>query len=260
MDDQGNIGGLDAHLGVTPKKVGPIKQFYRDFVMLMTEPRIFFEERYPSTSFTYALTFGVVTGWIAAFFSWLTRIVRHETLLDGLLKMRDKLHELPVWRNLPDNFWAQSTPERANMMPPWLIELFGIVLSPFQTVINLVFYGIVIFIGCYIFVPKISGGAHKDAVELKNVIRIVSFASAPILFASILGFLPFGLGNFFGWLYAFILLIFALSLRFRVSKLRAFAIVSLPGIFMAIFLACLIGVTAALFFGMIASLFSGMGS
>ena len=241
----------------SPKTVGPVKQFYRDFIMVLTEPRQFFEIRFPETSFTYALTFGILVGWIAAFLGWLTRIVRHENLNDGLMKMREKLQELPFWKNIPDNFWAQNVPETSKLFPAWLAELFGIILAPFQSLISLSLYGVVIFIGCYLLIPK-NDLAARDPVDVKSTIKIVSFACAPQILGAILGFLPAGLGSLVGALYSFFLLGFALSTRFRVSFLRAFGIIVLPGIVGLVTLGCVIGVFVTLFFGIIASLFGSM--
>jgi hypothetical protein len=250
-DGSGGDGG--GEIPSVPLHVGPVKQFYRDLIMVLTEPRIFFEVRYPETTFAYALTFGILVNWIAAFLGWLTRVVRHETLLDGFLKMRDRLQELPYWKNIPDNFWAQANPETAtNAFPPWAVELFGIIITPFQSLITLIFYGIMIFIGCYMLVPKDSS---RDGIELKNTIRIMSFTAAPVLVSAILGFLPFGLGTFFGGIYALVLLVFALSLRFRVSKLRSFGVVILPGILGTAVFSCLIGIFAALGIALFASFF-----
>ena len=246
-------GGGDSPFA--PKPIGPIKIFYRDLVMVLTEPRTFFESRYPQTSFTYALTFGIIVTWIAAFLSWLTRVVRHETLFDGLIKMREKLQELPFWKSVPENFWAQTSPDAGHMVPAWLAEMFGIVLAPFQALISLTIYGIVIFVGCYLLVPKTT---DRDSVEVKNTIKLVAFASAPQLISAVLGFLPIGLGPFIGAIYGFVLLVFALSIRYRVSGLRAFGIVILPGFVTLIAFGCLIGVFAGVLFGLFASLFGSM--
>jgi len=88
--------------------VGPIKQFYCDLVLVLTEPKLFFESRFSETSLSYALAFGIIVNWIAAALSWLTRTIRHETIFDSLIKMRETLQELPFWKNVPDNFWAHQ--------------------------------------------------------------------------------------------------------------------------------------------------------
>ena len=237
-----------------PLPIGPVKQFCRDLILVLTEPSIFFKTRYPETSFTYALAFGITVAWIATFLSWLTRIVRHETLLDGFLKMREKLQELPFWKNIPDSFWAQNTPQSSQILPTWLAEIFGIVLSPFQALISLTLSGVLIFLGCFLLVPK-TDPAMGDSVELKNTIKLVAFASSPILISAILGFLPFNFGAGIGWIYTLVLTVLALSIRFHVSTPRSFAIVVLPGIVTLMTLGCVIGLIAGVFFGLIASFF-----
>jgi hypothetical protein len=239
-----------------PPADGPVVQFYKDVVGSLTEPRKFFNERYPKISFVYALTFGVVVNWIADFLSWLTRMIRHETLLDGLLKMRDRLQELPGWKDLPPSIWAQQAPDHTSMFPAWMAEVFSVALSPFNSLFRIFISGLVIWLGVYFLVPREQTYPARDSYEVKNVIKIIALTSAPSLISSILGFLPFGLGSTFGWLYAFVLLIFALTIRFQISGLRAFAIVIFPGIILSVAGTCLIATFGALFFGMIAALFS----
>ena len=87
--------------------------------------------------------------------------------------------------------------------------------------------------------------------------KILAFSSAPLLVGAMLGFLPLGLSSVIGAIYAFVLIVFGLSIRFRVSLARAFGVVVLPGILGVTVLGCIIGVFAGLFFGLIASIFSG---
>jgi len=97
----------------------------------------------------------------------------------------------------------------------------------------------------------------RDGVELKTTMKILAFSSAPLLVGAMLGFLPLGLSSVIGAIYAFVLIVFGLSIRFRVSLARAFGVVVLPGILGVTVLGCIIGVFAGLFFGLIASIFSG---
>jgi hypothetical protein len=250
--------------------LNPVKQIYRDLIDCLTEPRRFFSERYPKITFNYALAFGIVVNWLASFLEWLTRMVRHETLLDGLLKMRDQLQQLPLWKNLPADIWAQN-PEHISMFPAWLAEVFGVALSPFNTLVRFLISGLMLWIGASILVPKTLTQSqastdplneipeptpgHRDLVNITNTIKLVALASVPNLIGAILGFLPLGLGGFFAGIYSFVILILAISLRFRVSYLRSFAIVVLPGIIGTMIFACVIGVFLALIFGTIAALF-----
>jgi hypothetical protein len=227
--------------------------------MVLTEPTLFFKARYPETSFTYAFAFGIIVCWIASFLEWLTRIIRHETLFDSLAKIKESLQELPFWKNVPENFWAQNVPEPSTVMPAWLVEVFGIVLSPFQALLKITFYGMVIFVGAYLLVPK-QDHTNRDTIELKHTIRIVAFSVTPALITALLGFLPMGLAGLIGWIYSIVLLVVGLSTRFGVSKARALGVVALPGILSFVFVGCIIGVFAGLFFGLIASIFSSVTS
>jgi hypothetical protein len=135
-------------------EVSPVKQFYRDLFDCLTEPKFFFTERFPKTSLSYAFAFGIIVNWIAAFLSWIIREVKHETLLDGFMRMRDKLQQLPVWRSLPDNFWAQGDHPSTPLFPSWLAEVMRIILSPFQSLVHFAISGLVLFIGAYLLIPK----------------------------------------------------------------------------------------------------------
>ena len=224
---------------------------YRDVVECLTEPRLFFTDRYPRISFNYALALGILVSWFGAFLDWLTRVIRHETLLDGLLRMRDQLQQLPIWKNLPADIWAQN-PEKISMFPAWLAELFGIVLSPFNSLVHFLVSGILLWIGASILIPKTE---DRDRVTLANTIKLVALTSIPKLFASILGFLPLGLGTLIGAVYAFVIMVLAISIRYQVSKLRSVATIALPGLLGIFIFGCMIAVLFALIFGTLAAFF-----
>ncbi len=242
-----------------------LQVFYKDVVDCLTEPKQFFTVRYPQISLTYALTFAVVVNWISDTLAWLTRIVRHETLMDGFLKMRDRLSLLPFWKDIPPTLWAQ--PDHSSMLPPWLVEALGIALSPFQSLIHVVLTGLFIGVGAYLLVPKhvIQSHAHnvaheaKDNVEIAGAIKIVALCSAPHLIGSILGFLPLGLGSLISGIYVLVLLIFALSIRYQISYLRSFATVILPGILLMVVGGCVLLTFGAVLVGM-ADTFFGASS
>jgi len=236
---------------IHPESAGPIRQFFRDLVDCLTEPRRFFSERFPKISFTYALAFGLIVYWISAVLGWLTRVVQHQTLLDGLLKMRDQLQQLPFWRSLPADIWAQN-PERLSMFPAWLAEVFGLALNPFGTLLHFVINGLIIWIGAMILVPKDS---TRDPVTLANLVKLVALAAVPELVGAILGFLPFGLGMLISNVYAFVLLMIAISIRYRVSYLRSFAIIALPGFLGLMVFGCIVTVVSAMVFGTFAAFF-----
>ena len=232
-----------------------IKLFYRDVVQCLTEPHRFFESRFPQMSTTYALAFGIAVNWIAAFLEWLTRVVRHETLLDGLIKIRDQLSELPIWKNLPTDLWTQGT-ERASLVPAWITEVFSVTLSPFGSLFAFVFRSALLFIGVYLLLPK-QGliPNNRDDITYNNTVRIIAVCAAPHLIGAILGFLPFELGTLIAGIYVFALLMIAVSTRFKVSSLRSTAMIILPSILMIFLFTCVISVFGALLLGGLASLF-----
>ena len=84
------------------------KQFFQDTVKVLTEPVSFFSTRFNEMSFNHALVFGIVLSWIAAFFDWITRAIKHESLLDGFMKIKNQLSGLPVWKDLPEDIWNQG--------------------------------------------------------------------------------------------------------------------------------------------------------
>ncbi len=237
------------------KPVGPVKQFYRDVMDCLTEPRHFFEVRYPQVGLTYALTFGIIVSWIAALLDWLTRIIRHETLYDGFLKMREKLQGLPIWKSLPEDFWAQPT-STPSTFPSWLTDVFGVLLSPFQSLAGFCISGVVLFLGAYLLIPK-KTEAKQDPVDITHLIKIVAFTSAPHLIASVLGFLPLGMGSLIGWIYGIALVMIALSQRYKISNLRALGIIALPSLVGIFILSCFVGVLLAVGYGMFTAMFGG---
>jgi hypothetical protein len=137
----------DFETPIAPESLHPVKQFYRDVIDSLTEPRFFFTHRFPKISLSYALAFAVLVNWIADFLAWLTRLVNHETLLDGFLKMRDQLSTLPIWKDLPTNLWAQQPDHVASVFPAWIAEVLGVALSPFQTLIRITLAGLSIWMG-----------------------------------------------------------------------------------------------------------------
>ena len=235
------------------------KQFYRDLVECLTEPRRFFGIRYSQISLSYALAFGILINWVAAFFDWLTRIIHHETLLDGLLKMREKLQGLPMWKSLPSDIWAQN-PDHTSLFPAWLAEVFGLALSPFQSLLHFLIRGMVLWLGIYLLLPRepisIDGvSVTRDPPDLAFAIKLTALCAAPNIVGSILGFLPLSLGAFIAGIYTFALTMIALMTRYQVSGLRAFSMIILPGLMAVFAIGCILSVFGALLFGSMAALF-----
>ena len=215
-------------------ELGIIHQYYRDLLDCLTNPNQFFRERYPKISLSYALAFGIVTLWITNLFEWLTRAVRHETLLEGFTRMRDRLHGLPLWRNLPENFWAQGQESSSGgAYPAWVPEMFRLALSPFQSLFHFCIMGFLLFIGAWILIRARDDG-KQDQITAGNFIKLYSLTSAPWLIGAFLTFLPFGFGSFLGWVYCVVLLLIALQIRYQVSTLRAIVVLILPGFLLTV--------------------------
>jgi hypothetical protein len=246
----------------------PVLQFYRDLVQVLTEPRAFITYRYPQTTLTYALVFGVVANWIGAVLEWLTRVVRHESLMDGFTKMRDQLSGLPIWKNLPADIWSQSQPVAASLFPSWLAEMFSVALSPFQSLLHFILRGLIFLLGAYLLVPKVAtlpaGGPTdafvpftRDKVDLNHFMKLVAFSAAPNILVAILGFLPMGLNHLIGWIWMICFLVIGLHVRYRVSNARALGVLFLPSILIGMVFTCFLGGILMLLFGGVAAL---MGS
>ena len=233
-------------------QAGTMKQFYRDSVMVLTEPTVFFKTRYETMSFNYALAFGLVVSWIAAFLDWITRAIKHETLLDGFLKIKDQLHQLPIWKDLPEDIWSQGNNVKT-MMPAWGVEGLGMLINPFHSLISYFIYGIIFWLGASILVSK--DNSAKKLVTITNVVKITAISSAASLVGSVLGFLPIGIGSLIGWIFHTMILAIGFSESFNISRLRSLTVIFLPTILGIIFFSCLLGVVVALFAGLIASIF-----
>lgn len=210
---------------------GFIRQYGLDFVQLLTEPKHFFEVRFPQLSTTQALAFGLISVWIGAVLDWLTRLVRHETLMDGFRKIQDTLSQLPFWKNLPADIWSQGV-NSPSSMPIWMSELIGISLIPFGSLIGFLLKAASLWLGVYLLLPNRDArkNAHQDELSYVLVLKIIAIVAATEILGSILTFLPMNLGKLVAVIYAFALTVIALRTRFVVSGLRATAMIFLPTI------------------------------
>jgi hypothetical protein len=234
-----------------------IKQYFRDLILILTEPNRFFRDRYPQISFSQALAFGVLSNWISALLLWMTRIVKHESLLDGFKKIREQLDTLPIWKDIPDSIWQQGGIQGQSFFNTSMIELGGILFSPFQSLINFCMGGIVLFIGAYLLVPKREETHENDSVAVSPLIRLTAVSAAPAVVAAILGFLPFGLNSFIGWIYGVVILVVGISDRYRVSVARAVGTLILPWFVMSLLCGCLVMAFGAFFMAIFGTLFAG---
>jgi hypothetical protein len=231
--------------------------YFRDVILILTEPKRFFEERYPELSFSQALVIGVLSNWIAAFLMWLTRIVKHESLLDGMRKMREILGTLPIWKDLPDSIWQQGGGGPQSFLSSSMLELGPIAISPFQSLINFCVRGLILMLGVYLLVPRRASSPQTDSVSPSTLIRLNAVAVTPILVGAILGFLPFMLGGLIGGIYTFVILLVGVSTRYRVSYARAAGAIILPYFILIFFCGCLAFGFSALLGGILGGLFAG---
>ncbi len=229
-----------------------LKQLYRDTIHVLTEPVSFFQIRFDQMSFNYSLAFGVVVCWIAAFLDWITRTLKHESLMDGFLKIKNQLQTLPIWKDLPTDIWMQG--ESVNSaMPAWGLEGLRMLINPFHSLFSFFAYGIIFWLGAMLLVSK--ENPTRKSVTITNVVKITAIASVTNIVASILGFLPVGLGAFLGWIYHTAILTVGFSEHFQISRLRGLTVVFLPTLVSIIVASCLIGVVIALFAGLLSTMF-----
>ncbi len=232
-----------------------VKQLYRDIVDSLVEPRWFYQERFPKLSFNYAVAMGLIVGWLAETLQWLTRMINNETLLDGFIRVRDQLMQLPVWKDLPTSIWAQNRPMES-VIPAWLAEASTVALFPFSYLIKLAITATALTLGGWLF---ISNRATKsvDRVEITAFLKLAAVASTPALIGAVLSFLPLNMGAVVGWLYLTVMLWIAISVRYQVSMLRAFAVWLTPWMVMIMAGACIIGVFGAMIVAFLAAIFGG---
>ena len=230
---------------------GYFEQWYRDSISVLTEPIQFFKTRYQKMSFNQALVLGIVLSWIAAFLDWITRAIKHESLMDGLLKIKEQLHSLPIWKDLPETMWTQGN-SAVSILPEWGMEGMKMLITPFHSLVSFFVYGVIFWLGAVVLVAH--DNPAKKQVTINNVVKITALASTASIVGAVLGFLPIGIGNFVGWIFHTALLVIGFSEVFNISRLRGLAVVFLPTFVTIIFFSCLVGVVIALFAGVIATL------
>jgi hypothetical protein len=224
----------------------PVNQFFQDVIQVLTEPRLFFKDRYPQVTSNYALVFAVIVSWIASLLEWMVRTVRNESLFGGLTEIRNQLESLPFWKAVSPHVFDQLS--TVSSFPMWLMELSNIALNPFKTLISLAMAALFIWLAAGMLMSK--SAETRDPIDFNSFLKLICFAStAPKLVGAILSFLPLQMGSFFGAVFAFFLQAFAIHLRYQVSGLRAITIIILPGLIFSMAAACLLGAVFALLFG-----------
>lgn len=231
-------------------------QFFRDVLDCLTEPKKFFEEKYPKRTMTDALLFAVIVSWVANLIEWLIRTVKNETLFDGMMLIRKQLEALPIWKNItPHLFSDQSS---ISPFPSWIMEFSIVALSPFKTLIAVTLTALMIWLSSTFLIPK-NDSVNRDPVDFSSFIKLLAYASiAPKLVGAILGFLPLQLGALVGGICVLLLQIFAISNRYAVSRLRSFAIIILPSFVFIMIASCLVIGFFAIFMGLMGGMMGGI--
>ncbi len=218
-----------------------LRSFFKDLVHVLTEPTRFYKERLPSIGFAQALAFGILVKWLAAILEWLTRVVKHETLLDSVKRIQESFSSLPLFKDVPESIWNQAGTAASPVSSPFALEIGALIVTPFQAVASFCVSGLVLYLGGLILIPK-EPHSGRDPVDLSLFIRLLAVSSAPSLVAAILGFLPLNLGAAIGWIYHIAILIIGIGIRYRISYFRAGGIVFLPGLLLMIVFGCVLGV------------------
>lgn len=236
-------------------KKGLVRSLAKDAVGILTEPNEFFKNRFPQLSFNQAFALGLATSWLAAMLEWLTRSVKKESLLESFHQIQKQLKDLPFWKDLPDDIWAQSGDGVKTFFPEWILEGMKVMLTPFHTAFSIYFSALLFWGAALILVQR--SNPTRSSVTIKEFSKITAVAASASLVSAVLGFLPFGLGNFFGWIYHIALLTIGFSARYQISRLRSVCLVFLPSFAMAIILGLLFLLVFALIALIVSSLFHG---
>jgi hypothetical protein len=236
-------------------KTGMVRSLAKDAVGILTEPNEFFQNRFPQLSFNQALAMGLATSWLAAMLEWLTRAVKKESLLEGFRQIQQQLKDLPLWKDLPDDIWAQSGNGMETFFPGWILEGMKVMLTPFHAVFSIYFSAFLFWAAALILVQR--SNPTRSSVTIKEFSKITAVAASTSLISAILGFLPLGIGNFIGWIYHIALLTIGFSSRYQISRLRSVCLVFLPSFAMVAFLALLFLLVFGLIAIIVSSLFHG---
>lgn len=232
---------------------GLVKQLFSDGYLVLTEPASFFKTRYEKMSFNQSLALGLAATWIAAFLDWVTRAIKHESLMDSLHRIKTQLQSLPIWKDLPEDIWAQGDQASQTFLPAWGMEGLKMLLTPFNSIFLIFINALIFWVAALILVDK--SNPTKKSVTFNELIKITAIAYTSTLVGSILGFLPLSLGSVIGWVYHIALLVIGFSIRFNISRLRGLVLVFLPTIGLIMLASCMLGFFFAIIGTIVSSLF-----
>jgi hypothetical protein len=235
------------------ENTGLVKQLLQDGYSVLTEPTTFFKTRYEKASFNQSLALGLAATWIAAFLDWVTRSIKHESLMDSFHRIKSQLKSLPIWKDLPDDIWAQGDQASQNFLPTWGMEGLKMLLTPFNSIFLIFINALIFWAAALILVDK--NNPARKSVTLNELIKITAIAYTSALVGSIFGFLPLSLGSMIGWVYHIALLVIGFSIRFNISRLRGLVMVFLPTIALIMIAGCFIGFLFAIVGAIVSSLF-----
>jgi hypothetical protein len=231
------------------------QQLFQDTISTLTEPTRFFTNRFREMSLNQALALGIGTSWVASLLEWLTRAVKHESLMDGFRKLKHQLHDLPLWRDLPEDMWAQSSSLQTTFFPEWVMEGMKVMLTPFQSLLAILLNASMFYVGAWILVDR--SNPSRSLVTFKETAKITAVVQTTSLVGAILGFMPFAMGSMISWVYHLVIITIGFSIHFNISRLRALFMVFLPGILTIVTLSILIVFTIVVFGLIVSSLFHG---
>ncbi len=225
-----------------------MKKLIRSWRNSLTQPEYFYKNEFDHVKTSEALALGLISIWIQDLLEFLVRLIKNESYLDSLNKLRSILESVPGWRQVPESIWLQN-PSLSG--PTWVSEAFPVILSPFSALAKIGFGTLALWVGVSLLFRN-----SPRAIRATDLLKISALSLTPLVFAGLLSFLPFGLGGFIAWIFATYVLIVALAHVYQVSSARALAAILLPKIILFTLMGMLILGSIVILFGSVAALLS----
>ncbi len=250
-NEQGQVSGTEVNVE-SEQNPGLLKQMVQDAIGILTDPSAFYQNRYEKMTKNQAMALGLVVCWLAAIADWLVRVLKHESLIQGLRKIQQQLQVLPIWKDIPESIWNQGDVVQS-FFPDWAVEGLRLMLNPFHQFFMFYTSGFVFWIGATLLVQK--ENPFRKNIHYQNLVKITAVSSVSSIVGAILGFLPAGLGGFVGWIYHVVLLMTGFSMQFNISNLRSLSVIFLPGLISFFLVVLMIGLAVAFMIAIVSSLF-----